>query len=186
MKRVLLFLPLAAALGLGGCVATQQDMLDLESQTDSLKQQVAQLDKTISSLQANQADLSVRMQSLHEDLSSYTETIKENQDQMTRLSSKLDDLSAGVESRVAQIGATLSSQQLKSLEQQRAAAEQAAKAAAESTAPSDLFNTADVRLNVKDYDLAAKGFEEYLRKYPHGALVDVATYKLGQAYFRQG
>jgi tol-pal system protein YbgF len=167
--------PLLAALLLSGCVATQRDVLDLENQTDELKREVLELKKTITSLQGNQADLSVSMKQLHTDITTYTETIKDNQDQMRRLGSKLDDMSAAVEQRVAAIGTTLTNQQAKSLEEQ--------KTAAARENPSDLFNTADVRLGVKDYALASKGFEEYLNKYPKGALIDVATYKLGQAYF---
>lgn len=166
-----------AALTLSGCVATQRDMLDLENQTDELKSEVLELKKTITSLQANQADLSVSMKQLHADITQYTETIKDNQDQMRQLGSKLDDMSAGIEQKVASIGTSLQSQQAKNNEEQ--------KAAASRENPTDLFNTAEVRLGVKDYSLAAKGFEEYVSRYPKGALIDVATYKLGQAYFGQ-
>lgn len=172
-------LVLLAAVSLSGCVATQRDVLDLEAQSDELKKEVVDLKKTITSLQANQADLSVQMKSLHEDLSANTEAAKDNQDKMTRLSSKLDDMSAAIEAKVASIGTTLSAQQQKSLDEQKAAA----AAAASRENPTDLFNTADVRLGVKDYALAAQGFEKYTEKYPKGALIDVATYKLGQAYY---
>ena len=165
-----------AALALSGCVATQRDVLDLENQSDELKHEVINLKKTIASLQANQAGLSVQMKQLHEDLSTYTETIKDNQGQMASLASKLDDMGANIAQKVASIGSALSTQQLSSLEQQKTAAREN---------PTDLFNTADVRLSVKDYSLAAKGFEQYLEKYPKGALVDVAIFKLGQANFGQ-
>lgn len=172
--------PLALlALGLSGCLATQQDMVDLESQTDELKTQVTDLKKTIASMQANQADLSVQMKQLHDDLSGFTETIKENQGEMTKLSSKLDDMGASVANKVADIGTSLSAQQAKNMEEQKAALAKA------SSSPSELFNTADVRLGVKNYSLAAKGFEEYVEKFPKGALVDVAYFKLGQAYYGQ-
>jgi len=42
---------------------------------------------------------------------------------------------------------------------------------------------AEVRLAKKNFDLAAKGFEEYITKFPKGALIDVAIYNLGEAYF---
>ncbi|MBI3554531.1 MAG: outer membrane protein assembly factor BamD [Elusimicrobia bacterium] len=168
-----------ASLWLSGCVATQKDVLDLENQTDNLKAQITDLKQTISSMQANQADLSVQMKQLHEDLSAFTETSKANQELMSRLSSKLDDMSAGVKSSVAAIGTTLTNQQAKSLEEQKA---ELAKQA-EGGNPTDLFNTADVRLQTKSYALAAKGFAQYVEKFPKGALIDVATFKLGQAYF---
>lgn len=164
-----------------GCVATQRDVLDLENQTDQLKAQITDLKTTLNSLQENQADLSVQMKQLHEDLATFTEAARDNQDSMTQLSSKLDDMSAKVESKVESIGSTLTATQLKSLEQQQAAFAKAEKDRASS--PTELFNTADVRLAVKNYDLAAQGFEQYLAKFPTGALADVANYKLGQAYY---
>src|SRR3989344_4646181 len=98
------WLPALLSLGLSGCLATQQDMVDLENQTDELK-------KTISSMQANQADLSVQMKQLHDDLSAFTETIKESQGEMSKLSSKLDDMGANVANKVADIGSSLSAHQ---------------------------------------------------------------------------
>ena len=179
MSRPLRFcaagLALSVPLALSGCVATQRDILDLEAQSDELKSQVVDLKKTIGSMQANQADLSVQMKQLHEDLTAFTETVKESQGEMQKLSSKLDDMGASVEQKVASIGTSLTAQQAKSIEEQ--------KTAAAREKPTELFNTADVRLAVKSYALAVKGFDEYLTKYPKGALVDVATYKLGQAHF---
>jgi TolA-binding protein len=177
---------LGAALCLSACVATQKDVLDIENQTDNLKVQITDLKSTISSMQANQADLSVQMKQLHDDLTAFNETIKENQDQMTRLSSKLDDMSATIASKVASIGTTLTTQQAKGLNDQKAELDkQAAAIAAQAsqTNPTDLFTTADQRLQVKSYSLAVKGFEEYISKFPQGALIDVAIYKLGDAYF---
>lgn len=157
-----------------GCVATQRDMLELENQTDELKHQIGDLKKTVTSLQANQADLSTQMKQLNESLLASTEATREGTEHMAALSSKLDDMSERVTSKVAAIGSSLSQQQAEGLEKQKAE---------RSSSPTELFNTADVRLGVKSYDLAAKGFEEYLAKYPKGALADVATYKLGQAHF---
>jgi tol-pal system protein YbgF len=172
---------LSAVALLGGCVATQRDVLDLENQTDQLKVQITDLKKTVTSLQENQADLAVQMKQLHEDLSTFTEAVRENQDQMGKLSSKLDDMGAKVASNVESIGTSLKAQQLKNLEEQKAELQKAEQARANS--PTELFNTADVRLAVKNYELAAKGFEQYLAKFPTGALVDVAYYKLGQSYY---
>lgn len=175
------------ALLLGGCVATQKDVFDLQDQTQELRTQIEDLQKSISSMQANQADLSVQMKQLQEGLGAYTEAVKESQAAMTGLSSKLDDLGAAVASKVASIGTTLTAQQAKNLEEQRAAlAKQEAALAGAANSPTELFNTADVRLGLKNYSLAAKGFEEYVAKFPTGALIDVAAYKLGQSYFGLG
>lgn len=175
MKRAVPLL--ALALATAGCVATQKDILDLESQTDELKDQVGELKKTVGSMQANQADLSVQLKQLHEDLTAFIETMKSGQQEMSRLSSKLDDMGASVTRKVESIGSSLSAQQQKNNEEQKAAL------AKSQDNPTELFNTADVRLGIKSYSLAAKGFEEYISRYPKGALVEVAHYKLGQAHY---
>lgn len=168
----------AAGLALGGCVATQRDVLELSNQTDELKHQILELKQTINVLQSNQADLSVNMKELHKDLSSFNETIRESQGTMTQLSSKLDDMSAGVASKVASLGETLTSQQARGLAEQKAALVKQ-----NGPSPTELFHVAEIRLGKKDFELAAKGFEEYASRFPKGALIDVAIYNLGEAYF---
>ena len=95
-----------------------------------------------------------QMKQLHDDLSAFTETIKESQGEMSKLSSKLDDMGANVANKVADIGSSLSAQQAKSLEEQKAALAKA------SSSPTELFNTADVRLGIKNAREAAQAFKE--------------------------
>ncbi|MHB2026563.1 MAG: tetratricopeptide repeat protein [Elusimicrobiota bacterium] len=171
----------AAALLFSGCIATQSDVLDLENQTDSLRVQLQDLKQTISSMQANQADLGSQMQQLHETLSAFTDAINSYQTDMGRLSSKIDDLSAAISNRVASIGTQLTQAQAKSFAETKA--DLAKQTQAILSSPTELFNDADIRLNLRDYDLARKGFGEYVAKFPSGALIDVATYKLGRAYY---
>ncbi|MFA6004038.1 MAG: tetratricopeptide repeat protein [Elusimicrobiota bacterium] len=184
MKRILPIL--AAALALTGCVATQKDMLDLENQTDELKHQVTELRQTISSMQANQADLLVKLQSLHGDLATFGETMRQSQDGMSQLASKIDDLGATIGNKVAAIGTNLATTQAKGLAEQKATLDKQEEALAnqlQQGTPTDLFHAAEVRLAKKSYDLAAKGFEDYLNRYPKGALADLAAYNLGESYF---
>jgi len=187
MRKFLPFgLLVASAAALSSCVATQKDVLDLENQADELKHQVSDLNKTISSMQSNQADLSVQMQHLQEGLTAFGETVRHSEGQMSDLSSKIDDLAATIGNKVAAIGTTLTSVQAKSLDEQKASlAQQEAVLASQlkQATPSELFETAEVRLNKASYDLAAKGFEQYISSFPQGALADVATYDLGQAYY---
>ncbi|MFI5362447.1 MAG: tetratricopeptide repeat protein [Elusimicrobiota bacterium] len=179
---------LAALLGLSGCVATQQDVLNLSQQSDDLKTQIAQLTKTVSSLQANQADLSLSIKQLHEDLTAYSETVKASVGDMDALSVKLDGMTTQLSGKVAQLGATLSAAQEKGLASEEKALE-AQKAQIEAqgreTAATELLLTAEKRLSARDYALAASGLEDYLKKFPGGALTDVATYDLGLAYYGQ-
>jgi TolA-binding protein len=181
-RKGFFFVVLACGLaGLSACVATQQDVLDLEAQTDALKQQIVGLQQTLTSLQSNQADLSEQVKNLHDDLGVYTETIKENEGQMNDLSSKIDDMRSQIASQVLSIGKALTSQQIKSMEAQKAALEKDAKAHANS--PTELFNEADIRLGLKNYNLAAQGFHDYLEKFPNGAFADAALYKLARCYY---
>lgn len=172
-------LPLLALALLAGCVATQRDVLELSDQTEELRRRVADLKETVTVMQANQADLLVQFKQVHEDLSSFTETTRQSQDQMSRLASKLDDMDAAVADRVAAIGSSLTSAQAKGIEEQKAALANQLQTGS----PSELFQAAEVRLAKKSYDLAAKGFEDYLARYPKGALADVAVYNLGEAYY---
>jgi TolA-binding protein len=169
----------AAALCFSSCVATQKDVLDLSQQSDEVKAQVEELKKTVGSLQANQADLSVSIKQLREELTAYTETVKASQGDMSKLSTKLDDLGAQLSGKVTALGQTISQAQTKGLEDQRAALAEAKREGG----ATDAFVTSEKRLEAKDYAQAAKGFEGYLRDFPKGDLTDVATYDLGLAYF---
>lgn len=179
---------LLLVLALSGCVATQKDVLDLSQQSDDLKTQVQELEKTVSSMQANQADLSVQIKSLHEDLTAYSETVKASMGNMDQLSAKLDAMAAGLSGKVAQLGATISAAQEKGLASEEKALEQQKaelEAQGRETAATELLLTAEKRLSAHDYAQAAAGLEDYLKKFPEGALTDVATYDLGLAYYGQ-
>ncbi len=166
------YLPILGALALAGCVATQNDVLEMENQ-------MAEFKGTISSLQANQADLLVKFQRVHEDLAAFMEARKQSQDDLSRLSSKIDDLAAIITAKVSAIGAGLTATQAKSIDEQKAALAKTLQQGAST----ELFHEAEVRLAKKSYDLAAKGFEDYIARFPQGALVDVAVYNLGDSYY---
>jgi TolA-binding protein len=179
---------LGLALALAGCVATQKDVLDLSQQSDDLKTQVEELKKTVGSMQANQADLSVQIKQLHEDLTANSETVKAAMGNMDQLSAKLDGMAAQLSGKVSQLGATLSAAQEKGLaSEQKALQQQRAELEAQGreTAATQLLVTAEKRLSANDYAQAAAGLEDYLKKFPGGALTDVATYDLGLAYYGQ-
>ncbi|MBI5624677.1 MAG: tetratricopeptide repeat protein [Elusimicrobia bacterium] len=190
MRRALF---LAAAVSfLTGCVATQRDVISLENQADELKFQVLELKKTIGSMQTNQADMIVEMKQLHTDLGVFTETVKDLRGDMERLGSKIDDVSSGVanvgtgiSTKVSALGESLK----EDVEQQKKDMQKMERKVAQvgaGTSPTELFLTAEVRLAKKDYELAAKGFEEYAARFPTGSLIDVAVYNLGEAYFGMG
>jgi len=177
-----------AGLALSGCVATQRDILDVEQQTDELKAQVTELKKTLTALQGNQADLTVKIDQVHADLSTFTETMKDSQDRMDKLSSKMDDLQAALGQKVTALGDTINKQQA-ATQAAVTAAQTAAKHAEEEEAlaltPTQLYRSARTQLRKKNYPLAADGFQAYLRRYPKGTTADWATFYLGECYFAQ-
>lgn len=168
-------LPFGALLFFSGCVATQQDVIDLSQQSDEVKAQVAELKKSIATMQGNQADFAVKMDQLHADLSAFTETLRDSQSAMSKLSVKLDDLEAALGQKVTALGETITKQQAE-------AAKKAAEAAA-SPGPSQIFHSAQIQLGKKNFKTAIQGFETYLKKYPKGEVADLATFNLGEAYF---
>lgn len=90
MKRVFssfaAFVAVVASVAfLGGCVATQKDILDMESQMDDLKVHIV-------GLQRNQADLLSRMDQSSTQIAAFTENLKNSQSQMSKLLARLDDL----------------------------------------------------------------------------------------------
>ena len=176
----------APVLLLAGCMATQQDVLDLANQTDELKHQVSELKTAVNSMQGNQADLSVQIKRLQESLTAFGETTRHSEGEMSQLASKIDDLAATITSKVAAIGTTLTTTQAKGLDEQKASLakqEETLASQMQQVTPTELFQTAEARLAKKSFDLAAKGFGDYLSRFPKGALVDVATFDLGEAYF---
>ncbi len=168
-----------AALLLSSCVATQKDVLDLSQQSEDLKSQVEDLKKTVGSMQANQADLSVSIKQLREDLSVYTETVKASQGDMGKLTTKLDELGAQISGKVAALGQSLSQAQQKGIQEQKEALAEAKR----ENGATDLFVTAEKRLQAKDYAQAVKGLEQYLKDFPKGDLADVAIFDLGLAHY---
>jgi tol-pal system protein YbgF len=197
-------LPLLAFTLLCGCFATQRDILDLSQQNDTLAIHVHTIQKTMSSLQASQADLNEKLEVLHKDVVSLNENLKDNRETMSRLSSKMDDLGAAMSSkvtaidrslqqkgteesrRIAQLEDQLKKREAAEAEEKRKAAEEAAKRAAEpALAPSQIYHQAYVQLNQGKYDLAVQGFGLYLEKFPKGEVADLATYYLAQSYYGQ-
>ncbi|MBI4386149.1 MAG: tetratricopeptide repeat protein [Elusimicrobia bacterium] len=183
---------LAAACLLSGCIATQRDVLELEQQSDEIKFQVSELKKSVASLQANQADLAIKIDQVHSDLSVFTETLKDSQNSMGQLSSKIDDLQAVLERKMSGLGETIGKRQSQleeRIQETEAKAIQAQKEAERlATArltPSQLFRSAQTHLNKKQHALAVQGFETYLKKYPKAEAADQALYFLGEAHSAQ-
>lgn len=132
-----------------GCLASDKDM-------GALKEQIALLNKTISAMQENQADLSYKMDELGSDISVANENMQEVSLQLTRLSSKLDDLDV-TNSAIVEV------QKL--------------------ALPTQIFDNAKANLTEGKYDTAIEGFNMYLKQYPEGEMVEESQHLIGDAQF---
>jgi len=164
MKNFLKAAAVCAALApLCGCVATQQDMLQMQSQMDDLN-------TNINNMQKNQADLALKIDNLSGNLNVFSETIKDITAQMARLSGRLDELDAMMNKRVNAIGATIKKQQ----EDVEAA-----------LLPAKLYNDAYNSFLNNNFTGSAAGFKAYLAKFPGGEMAENAYFHLGEALYLQ-
>ncbi|HBB67110.1 MAG: hypothetical protein A2X28_06790 [Elusimicrobia bacterium GWA2_56_46] len=152
---------LAALAPLWGCVATQQDMLQMQSQMDDLN-------TNINNMQKNQADLAVKIDTLSTSLNAFSETLKDITAQMTRLSSRLDEVDSGMNKRVNAIGASIKKQQ---------------EDVESALLPAKIYNDSYNAFLNNNFDGAATGFKTYLSKFPGGDMAEGAYYYLGEALY---
>jgi tol-pal system protein YbgF len=181
-------------LAAAGCVSTsdidalgaqisevQRQLLQLQTQAPS-KQEVASLEASVGqqmqSLLKTEADMQVKLA----DLSS----------QIEQLQAKLEDTNYRLAQLSQQIAAT--NQELKSF---RGNAPQPGESDGDGAAPPpsqpqsgggdprSLYNAAYNDYLKGNYDLAARGFQEYLTQFPATDLADNATYWIGEVYYRQ-
>lgn len=160
-----IFLKTAAVLfalaPLWGCVATQQDMLQMQSQMDDLN-------TNINNMQKNQADLALKIDSLSTNLNIFSENLKDIISQMARLSDRLDELDAMMNKRVNAIGATIKKQQ----EDMESA-----------LLPAKIYNDAYNSFLNNNFDGASAGFKAYLAKFPSGELAENSYFYLGESLY---
>ncbi|MGH9363417.1 MAG: tol-pal system protein YbgF, partial [Thermoanaerobaculia bacterium] len=193
MKHRALALPglLAAALAAAGCVTTrdieelgarigevQTQLLALQRQSPS-KQEVADLEAEVGGQMGNllksEADMQVKLAELGS--------------QIEQLQAKLEDTNYRLAQLSQQIAAT--NQELKSFRSAPPPAEGGDGGSAPPPPtgggdPRALYNAAYNDYLKGNYDLAARGFQEYLAQFPATDLADNATYWIGEVYYRQG
>ncbi|MBI4802092.1 MAG: outer membrane protein assembly factor BamD [Elusimicrobia bacterium] len=144
-----------------GCVATQQDMLQMQSQMDDLN-------NNLNNMQKNQADLALKIDRLSTDLNVFSENIKDLSTAMDRLSLRLDDLDAMFNKRVNAIGATIKKQQ---------------EEVETALLPAKLYNDAYNAFLNNNFDAAVTGFKAYLAKFPSGDMAESSYFHLGESLY---
>jgi tol-pal system protein YbgF len=186
----------AAGLGLGGCVSGQ-DIEGLRTQISDVQRQVlavqkqssskeeigslsASFSKQMDALLKTEADMQVRLQ----DLSTQIESLK----------AKLEDTNFRLATLSQQIASN--NQEMKSYRGESGAAPPAGAPAtapppaapppaAAASDPQALYNSAYNDYLKGSYDLAMRGFREYLETFPSTSLAANATYWIGECYYRQ-
>ena len=132
-----------------GCFATQED-------TQILKLQISELNKTLKDLQQNQADNAVQMEEIMGRLTQATDHIENFDYKIDNLSAKLDNLEATV------------------------------KKSNTAVLPSEIYAQAKKQFEDKQYDAALQGFGLYLKATENrGASAEEAYLNISKIYFEK-
>lgn len=136
------------SLFLCGCVATRDDI-------SILKTQIAALNKTLESVQANQAAGDQQIQDLSVQLTEANDNLKDFNYKLDQLSSKLDNITT-----------SLTEQETEQYKM----------------SPTELFEQAKKQFDNKNYTEAAEGFNLYIKSAPNGTNIEDAYYYLAKSY----
>jgi tol-pal system protein YbgF len=199
--------------GVGGCV-TSSDIEGLRSQLSDVQRQVLQVQKQSSSkeeVQSLEASVGKQMDSLLKTEADMQVKLQDLSSQIEALQAKLEDTNYRLAQLSQQIAAT--NQELKSFRgappaptgpvgqpvpegggappPPPAGAGPSGAGAADrgdrssGGDPQTLYNAAYNDYLKSSYDLALRGFQQYLESFPSTALAANATYWIGECYYRQ-
>ncbi|MCG2726533.1 MAG: tetratricopeptide repeat protein [Elusimicrobia bacterium] len=161
MNHLKVFVLIPTAFILSGCVATQHDMLQMQSQMDDLNSSLANMQK-------NQADLAIKMDDLSQNLNSFSENMDDVSKQISAFNDNLRLMDSNIGSKVSKLGQNIQKQQdeVKS-----------------DLLPTKIYNDAYSSMLNKNYDSAVYGFKKYISKFPDDELVKGAYYNLGESLY---
>jgi len=142
-----------------GCIATSDDIV-------SLKEEISELRKELVTIRKNQAELNQQMKQLDTNLQVYTEKLEENKYKMSFLAQRMDDIHSSLSQRMDILSKQLPKVDMPIL-----------------PLPTELFNMAYNDYSRAMYDLAIRGFKDYLSKYSDSELANKAYYYLSDSYF---
>lgn len=148
-RKLFLFFVGISSLSLCGCIATRDDI-------SILKTQISALNKTLQSVQSNQAASDQQIQDLSVQLAQANDNLRDFNYKFDQLSAKLDDITT-----------SLSQQET---EQYKAS-------------PSELYEQAKKQFDSKNYAQASEGFELYIKDAPNGANIEEAYFYLAQSSY---
>ncbi|MCS7231384.1 MAG: tetratricopeptide repeat protein [Elusimicrobiota bacterium] len=158
IREVIFYLVLFSML-FYGCLATSEEV-------NSLREEIAALKSEMVSLKRNQAELNSQMKQLNTNLQIYTEKIEENKYKMSMLSQRMDDIHSSLSQRM-----DILSKQLPKVDM------------GIMPTPTEFFNMAYNDYLRGMYDLAIRGFKDYLVRYPESELATKAYFYLADCYY---
>lgn len=158
-KYLVLFL-----LFFSSCMATQQDMIILQSQIDDLNTNIYTLKK-------NQADLSLKIDELNRNLTSFTENSRDLNTEISKLSSKIDDYITLTEKKI-NTAAKISDQKTDKNEKEN-----------EYLKETSQFYKGLSLYSSKKYELAIEHLKEYILKFPKGENIELAHLYMAESLY---
>jgi|GEM_PF-1787299 Uncharacterized protein conserved in bacteria len=139
-RKIFLIFVGIGSLSFCGCVATRDDI-------SILKTQIAALNKTLQSVQANQASNDQQIQDLSVQLTEANDNLRDFNYKLDQVSSKLDNITTALGSQ--------ETEQYK-------------------MSPTELFEEAKKQFDNKNYAEAAEGFNLYIKSAPQGTNIEDA------------
>jgi tol-pal system protein YbgF len=185
MMRVRMLAPAAAVL-VGGCLASKSDVLLLQSQLSSMQTSAARADSArqvqISAVlgQAIQSNDSVRALSAR--LAKLQANVATDHYEMGRQILQIQELSGQSQRRLQELRASLEEQRQTATAPLPVARDSAAAAAAAGPGPAQLFQTSLDQLRRGSATVARSGFEELLRAYPTSEDAPEAMIYIAETY----
>ncbi|MBU2530085.1 MAG: tol-pal system protein YbgF [Elusimicrobia bacterium] len=146
---------------LSGCVATQHDMLQMQSQMDDLNSSLANMQK-------NQADLAIKMEDLSQNLNAFSEKMDDVSSQISTFNRNLKVMDSNIGNKVSKLGRKIEKQQDEVISD---------------FLPAKIYSDAYSSMSNKNYDSAVAGFKQYITKFPEGELAEGAYYNLGESLY---
>jgi tol-pal system protein YbgF len=198
-----------AVLLMSGC-ALQSDLVDVQMDMEKIQQEQAQIKKSLEgsdrqkgfpdTTQKAQSELVIRIDQLAMDLQSLQGKLEENRHTLTQLMEKVDqqgfktsELDArlqGLESRLtAQPGAVPNPTEIPQEAKPASSLSGDKKVVLpgrpplSSLTPMEIYNLAYNDYLKGNYDLAATGFQSFLKQFPDSTLAPHAQYWLGECYY---
>ncbi|MFN2432057.1 MAG: tol-pal system protein YbgF [Gemmatimonadota bacterium] len=183
---------------LGGCGATKEDVVRLETTAEDQHGQMRQelsatrqsLEQLAGALRQLRADLAAGMDEVNNRMGIVESLMRDNEQMFQRFQRRLQESEQRQRMAVPDTagGGTLLPPAEGAEGQPPGAGEDERAAGPAAGAPSevDLYNAALSDYQAGRYDLAVAGFREYLRLYPDGASPDNAQFWIGKIHLDQG